>query len=64
MFATLRALREKVLASKTAKHKMKSCLQTLAATQFPFEMQIANEVNAIDHTDPILRRVMAFATEE
>jgi hypothetical protein len=64
MISTLQARRTKVLASKSAKHKIKCCLQVLAATQFPFEMQIANEVNAIDHIDPILRRVAALATVE
>ena len=64
MVSALRARREKVLASKAAKHKIRSCLQVLAATQFPFEIQIANEVNAIDLTDPILRRVAALATKE
>jgi hypothetical protein len=59
--SNLRARRVKVLASKTAKLRIKSCLQTLAATQFPFEIQIANEVNAQDHDeDPILRRIAAL----
>ncbi|KAI2502129.1 hypothetical protein MHU86_12359 [Fragilaria crotonensis] len=64
MISTLQARCMKVLPSKTAKHKIKCCLQVLAATQFPFEMQIANEFNAIDHIDPILRRVVALATVE
>jgi hypothetical protein len=62
--STLQARRNKVLASKTAKHKIKHCSQVLTATQFPFEIQIANKVNANDHIDPILRRVVALATEE
>ncbi|KAI2499337.1 hypothetical protein MHU86_15181 [Fragilaria crotonensis] len=37
-------------------------MQVLAASQFPFEMQIANEVNLLNQTDPILRRVAALTT--
>ncbi|KAI2504204.1 hypothetical protein MHU86_10227 [Fragilaria crotonensis] len=59
--SNLRARRVKVLASKTAKLRIKSCLLTLAATQYPFEIQIANEVNAQDHSDdPVLRRIAAL----
>ena len=47
MVSALRARCDKVLASKAAKHKIRSCLQVLTATQFPFKIQIANEVNAI-----------------
>ena len=60
----MRARRNIVLASKTAKHKIKHHPQVLAATQFPFEIQIANKANANDHIDPILRRVAASATED
>ena len=62
--SALRARRTKILASKASKHKIKSCLQVLAASQFPFEMQIANEVSAIDQDDPILKRVAALRTIE
>jgi hypothetical protein len=58
----LRARRLKVLHSKAAKQKIKSCMQVLAASQFPFEMQIANEINLLNQTDPILRRVAALMT--
>ncbi|KAI2511685.1 hypothetical protein MHU86_2751 [Fragilaria crotonensis] len=58
----LRARRLKVLHSKATKQKIKSCMQVLAASQFPFEMQIANEVNLLNQTDPILRRVAALTT--
>ena len=58
--SNLQARRVNVLASKTIKHRIKSCQQTLAATQFPFEIQLANEVNAEDQNDPVLRRIAAL----
>ena len=60
----LRARHLKVLYSKATKLKIKSCTQTLAAGQFPFEIQIANEVNALNQTDLILRRVAALTTTD
>ena len=57
----LRARRFEVLDSKAASLKIKSCMQTLSATQFPFEIQLANEVSAL-MKDPILRRIAALTT--
>ena len=54
----------KVHHSKATKLKIKSCTQILAATQFPFEMQIPNEVNALNQTDPILQRITALMTTD
>jgi hypothetical protein len=59
----LRARRFKVLLSKATKSRITNCIQILAASQFPFEMQIANEVNAQNQTDPILQRVAALTTD-
>ena len=44
------------------KHRISCCMKTLAASQFPFELRIANEVHALNQTDPILRRVAALTT--
>ena len=57
----LRARRLKTLHSRTTKLKIESCTQTLAASQFPFELQITNEVDTEAGTDPILRRILAVA---
>ncbi len=58
----LRARRLKVLDSKAARLKIKSCMQTSSATQFPFKIQLANEVSALSMKDPILRRIAALTT--
>ena len=60
----LRARRLKVLESKTTKMKINSCMQILSASQFPFEIQIANEVSTLSMEDPILRRIAALATRK
>jgi hypothetical protein len=31
----------------------------MAASQFPFEIQTADEVHALNQTDPILKRIAA-----
>ncbi|KAI2492418.1 hypothetical protein MHU86_22127 [Fragilaria crotonensis] len=61
--STLRARRLKVLRSKSDKHRIKSCIRTLEATQSLFEIETANEVGTLDN-DPILRRVAALTTYE
>ncbi len=53
--SNLRARCLKALDSKSTKARIKSCLSILAATQFPFELQIADEVNL-----PVLRRIAAL----
>jgi hypothetical protein len=58
----LRARRLKVLDSKAAQLKINSCMQTLSSTQFPFDVQLANEVSALSLEDPILRRIAALTT--
>ena len=52
----------KVLKSKTTKHRIKSCLQTLTATQSLFEIETANEVSTLNDDDPLLRRIAALTT--
>ena len=55
--SSMRARHVKVLNSKATKYRIKSCLQTLSATQSLFEIQLANEVNATNSDDPILSRI-------
>ena len=58
----MRAWRLKVLDSKTAKLKINSCMQTLSATLFPFEIQLVNKVIVFSLEDPILRKIAALTT--
>ncbi len=55
----LRARRLKVLRSKIMKYRIKSCFQTLLATQSLFEVESANEVSLLNEDNPVLRRVAA-----
>ena len=59
----LQARRIKVLKSRSARGRIKCCLATLAATQFPFEIQTADEVDVLNQTDPILKRIAALTTD-
>jgi hypothetical protein len=63
IISSLRARRLKVLRSKSNKHRVKSCMRTLEATQSLFEIETANEGGLLDY-DPILRRVSALTTNE
>ena len=49
----------KALDSKSTKARIKSCLSILAAMQFPFELQIADEVKM-----PVLRRIAALTVAD
>ena len=60
--SSLRARRSEILRSKSTKHRIKSCLQTLVATQSLFEVETANEVNTLNQDDPILTRIAALTT--
>jgi hypothetical protein len=62
--SSVRARRSEVLRSKSAKHRIKSCLQALVATQLLFEVETANEVNALNLDDPILSRISALMIRE
>ena len=42
------------------KYRIKSCFQTLLATQLLFEVESANEVSSLNEDDPVLRRVAAL----
>ena len=59
--STLRARRLHVLRSKSDKHRIKSCMRTLEATQSLFEIETTNEIGMLDD-NPILRRVTALLT--
>ena len=58
--SSLRARRSEVLKSKTTRHRIKSCLRTLEATQSLFELETANEVNTLNQDDPVLTRIAAL----
>ena len=60
--SSLQTRREKVLASKGIKHRIKCCLQTLSDTQALFEVELANEVNMLSTDDPVLNRIAALKT--
>jgi restriction endonuclease len=55
--SNLQARRMKVLMTKENRRKIKSCTEILAATQSPFEIQVADEVDVQNQADPILRRI-------
>ena len=62
--SSLRARRSEVLKSKTTRHRIKSCLRTLEATQSLFELETANEVNTLNQDDPVLTRIAALTIGE
>ena len=63
LISNLRARRLKVLDSKSTKMRIKSFKSALNATQSLFELQIADEVNTLTQTDPILKRIAALTTK-
>jgi hypothetical protein len=58
----LQARRIKVLHSKSVKQKIRSCMSIMTASQFPFEIQTADEIHVLNQTDPILERIAALST--
>ena len=58
----LRARRLKAMGSKATKLRIRSCMQTLAASQSLFELQITDEIEAQGQSDPILRRIAALVS--